>query len=249
MVETARDYAVRTVWALVVVAIALLAARIVRAVAMRSLARHRAQANATILLGNIAQVIVLVLGSLAVLAIYTQDSFGWILTSFSAIGIVIGLSLQDILKNFFAGIWILVERPFRIGDEIEIAGYTGEVQEISFRTTQLRTADGRQVVVPNGNLMTSPLVNMSRYPLRRASVWLALPADEVGEADAAAVRAALADVAEVAADPAPSVELRSVADGKAQLLVTFWAKEQESGIAGALSAVRARFPHGEVHRA
>jgi len=247
--ETTRDYAVRTVWALVVVAIALLAARIVRAAAMRSLARHRAQANATILLGNIAQVIVLVLGTLVILAIYTQSAFGWILTSFSAMGIVIGLSLQDILKNFFAGIWILVERPFRIGDEIEIAGYTGEVQEISFRTTQLRTADGRQVVVPNGNLMTSPLANMSRYPLRRAAVWLALPADEVGDADPAAVRAALADVAEVATDPAPSVELRSVADGKAQLLVTFWAKERESGIAGALSAVRARFPHGEVHRA
>jgi small-conductance mechanosensitive channel len=162
--ETVRDYAVRTVWALLVVVFALLAARIVRAATMRSLARHRAQANATILLGNIALVIVLVLGSLVVLAIYTQGSFGWILTSFSAIGIVVGLSLQDILKNFFAGLWILVERPFRIGDEIEISGYTGEVQEISFRTTQLRTPDGRQVIVPNGNLMTSPLVNMSRYP-------------------------------------------------------------------------------------
>ncbi len=247
--ETARDYAVRTVWALLVVAVALLLARIVRASAMRSLARHRAQANATILLGNVAQVLVLALGTLVVLAIYTQGAFGWILTSFSAIGIVVGLSLQDILKNFFAGVWILVEGPFRIGDEIEITGYAGEVQEISFRTTQLRTADGRQVVVPNGTLMTSPLVNLSRYPLRRASVWLALPADEVGDANAAAMRAALADVAEIAADPAPSVELRSVADDQAQLLVTFWAKEREAGVAAALSAVRARFPHGEVHRA
>jgi len=162
--ETARDYAVRTVWALLVIAVALLAARIVRGATMRSLARHRAQANATILLGNVALIVVLVLGSLLVLAIYTQGSFGWILTSFSAVGIVVGLSLQDILKNFFAGVWILVERPFSIGDEIEISGYTGEVQEISFRTTQLRTADGQQVIVPNGNLMTSPLVNMSRYP-------------------------------------------------------------------------------------
>lgn len=161
--EIARDYGLRTLWALLVVALALLAARIVRATAMRSLARHRARANATILLGNLAQLVVIVLGALVVLAIYTQSAFGWILTSFSVVGIVVGLSLQDILKNFFAGVWILVERPFSIGDEIEIGGYTGSVEEISFRTTSLRTADGRQVIVPNGNLMTSPVVNLSRY--------------------------------------------------------------------------------------
>jgi small conductance mechanosensitive channel len=163
VLEIARDYGLRTLWSLLVVALALLAARIVRATTMRSLARHRAQANATILLGNVAQLVVLVVGILVVLAIYTQSAFGWILTSFGVVGIVVGLSLQDILKNFFAGVWILIERPFSIGDEIEIDGYTGGVEEISFRTTSLRTADGRQVIVPNGNLMTSAVVNLSRY--------------------------------------------------------------------------------------
>ena len=51
-----------------------------------------------------------------------KDAFGWILTSFSVFSLVIGLSLQDILKNFFAGIWVLVERPFRIGDTIVVTG-------------------------------------------------------------------------------------------------------------------------------
>src|SRR5687767_414054 len=136
--DTALDYTIRTLWALVVAVVALVVARAVRATAMRSLARHRAHANATVLLGNLAQVLVLSLGLLAILAIYTQGAFGWILTSFSVIGIVVGLSLQDILKNFFAGLWVLVERPFRIGDTIEVAGHTGEVREISFRTTQLQ---------------------------------------------------------------------------------------------------------------
>jgi len=116
---------------------------------LRQLTRHRAHGNATILLGNLAQLGVIVLGVLVVLAIYTQGAFGWILTSFSVVGIVIGLSLQDILRNFFAGIWVLVERPFRIGDTIEVSGYTGLVEEISFRTTNLRTADGRGVILPN----------------------------------------------------------------------------------------------------
>src|SRR5438034_3252251 len=170
------DYGARTFWALVVAAVALLVARAVRGVTMRALARNRAQANVTVLLGNLAQLTVITIGVLLILAIYTQGAFGWILTSFSVVGIVIGLSLQDILKNFFAGVWVLVERPFRIGDTIEVAGYSGTIEEISFRTSQLRTVDGKQVIVPNGTFMTSAVVNLTRFPTTRATAWLVLDA-------------------------------------------------------------------------
>lgn len=246
--ETVFDYTLRTLWALIVAVIALLVARAVRATTMRALARHRAHANATILLGNLAQVLILTLGLLGILAIYTQGAFGWILTSFSVLGIVVGLSLQDILKNFFAGLWVLVERPFRIGDTIEISGHTGEVREISFRTTQLRTLDGREVIIPNASLMTDAVVNLSRYPMRRATLWLTVAADEAGSVDPAAVREALA-ASGAAAEPAPAVDLRSVSDGKARFQVTFWAGEREAAVASAIAAVRARFPQGEVHGA
>src|SRR5213592_2584620 len=159
------DYGARTFWALIVAAVALLVARAVRSVTMRALARNRAQAHVTVLLGNLAQLTVIVVGVLLVLAIYTQGAFGWILTSFSVVGIVVGLSLQDILRNFFAGVWVLVERPFRIGDTIDVDGYTGLVEEMTFRTTLLRTDDGRQVIVPNGDFMTKPVVNLTRFPL------------------------------------------------------------------------------------
>jgi small conductance mechanosensitive channel len=239
------DYGTRTFWALVVAALALLIARAARGVTMRALARNRAQANVTVLLGNLAQLSVITIGVLLILAIYTQGAFGWILTSFSVVSIVIGLSLQDILKNFFAGVWVLVERPFRIGDSIEVTGYGGTVEEISFRTTQLRTDDGRQVIVPNGTFMTSAVVNLTRFPTRRAAAWLVLPADEkaVTTED---IHAALAQVDGVAPEPPPSVELRSVADGKAQYLVTFWAANREAALAAALRALRARFPQGDV---
>jgi small conductance mechanosensitive channel len=239
------DYGARTFWALVVAAVALLIARAVRAVTMRALARNRAQANVTILLGNPAQLTVIAIGVLLILAIYTQGAFGWILASFSVVGVVIGLSLQDILKNFVAGIWVLVERPFRIGDSIEVTGYSGTVEEISFRTTQLRTDDGREVIVPNGTFMTSAVVNLTRFPTRRAAAWLVLPADEkaVTTDD---IRGALGKVEGVSPEPLPSVELRSVADGKAQYLVTFWAANRDAALAQALRALRARFPQGDV---
>ena len=240
------DYGARTFWALIVAAITLLIARGVRGATMRMLARNRAQANVTILLGNLAQLVIITVGILAIVAIYTRDAFGWILTSFSVVGLVIGLSLQDILKNFFAGVWVLVERPFRIGDAIEVAGYSGSVEEISFRTTQLRTDDGREVIVPNGTFMTSAVVNLTRFPTRRASAWLVLPADEKA-VTAEEVRAALQKAEGVSPEPPPSVELRSVSDGKAQYVVSFWAANRDAALAPALRALRARFPQGEVH--
>src|SRR5437870_11228345 len=207
---------------------------------MRSLARNRAQANVTILLGNLAQVTVIVLGILGILAIYTQGAFGWILTSFSVVGLVIGLSLQDILKNFFAGIWVLVERPFRIGDTIEVTGYTGSVEEIAFRTTQLRTSDGREVIVPNGTFMTTAVVNLTRFPTRRVGAWLTLPADDAVSAED--VRALVAKAEGIAPEPPAQVELRSVQDGKAQCLVSFWAADRDAALGRALTALLARFP-------
>ncbi|HEY8808158.1 MAG TPA: mechanosensitive ion channel domain-containing protein [Candidatus Limnocylindria bacterium] len=245
--DTLVEYTIRTLWAAVVVVVTLVIARAVRSVTMRQLSRHRAHGNATILLGNLAQLGVIVLGVLIVLAIYTQGAFGWILTSFSVVGIVIGLSLQDILRNFFAGVWVLVERPFRIGDSIEVSGYTGLVEEISFRTTQLRTADGRQVIVPNGDFMTKPVVNLTRFPLRRGVVFLTL--DAAGELSTDAVKAAIASVDAIAHDPAPSVELRRVMNGKARYQITFWAPDHDAGVAAAVAAIRKHFPDGEVHPA
>lgn len=167
------EYATRTVWALAVVVAALLVARLARALTTRALERHRAQANATVLIANLAEAAIVVFGVLGVLAIYTRSNFGWILASFSVIGVVLGLSLQDILKNFFAGLWVLVERPFLIGDVIEVSGETGVVENIAFRTTLLRTDAGDQVIVPNGIFMTASVVN--RTTRRRAGTR---PAEE-----------------------------------------------------------------------
>ncbi|HUG06013.1 MAG TPA: mechanosensitive ion channel domain-containing protein [Candidatus Limnocylindria bacterium] len=240
------EYATRTLWALLVVLVTLLLARVIRRTTMRALTRGRAQANVTILLGNLAQVAVLTIGALVVLAIYTRDAFGWILGSFSLLGIVLGLSLQDILKNFFAGIWVLVERPFRIGDTIEVGGYSGVVEEITFRTTLLRTVDALQVIVPNGTFMTGSVVNLTRFPTRRASIWFIIDdaSKPIGSDD---IRSALRDAVGVAKEPPPSVELRRVSDGKARYLVTFWTAERDAALSAAVAALRARFPQGEVH--
>ncbi len=240
---------IRTVWAFIVAIAALLVARVTRGITMRALQRGRAHGNAIVLLGNTAQIVVLVIGALVILAIYTGDNFGWILTSFSVIGLVVGLSLQDILKNFFAGVWILVERPFRIGDTIEVEGRSGVVEHITFRTTLLRTPDGRQVVIPNNTLMTAPVVNDTAYPLRRGGLWLVLDEEQARGDPTSAVRDALRSVSDVASEPAPSVGLRSASDGHLRYLVTFWTADHAAVLPAALAAVLAKFPKADVHGA
>ncbi|MGA9347948.1 MAG: mechanosensitive ion channel domain-containing protein [Anaerolineae bacterium] len=70
-------------------------------------------------------------------------------TLMGALGLAISLSLQDVAKNVVAGLYLLVERPFKRGDQIAVRTFTSQVEGIDLRTTTLRTADGQQVIVPN----------------------------------------------------------------------------------------------------
>ncbi|MGH2450063.1 MAG: mechanosensitive ion channel family protein [Candidatus Limnocylindria bacterium] len=243
---TLADYAFRTLWAAAVVLLVLVVARLGRAGALRVLAARRMHPNVVVLLANVLQLAVLLVGALAVLAIYTRGAFGVVLASFGVIGIVLGLSLQDLLKNFFAGIWVLLERPFRIGDSIEAFGWSGIVQEISFRTTSIRTFDGREVIIPNATFMIAPVVNDSRYRTRRVDLTLVLSTDDVPEDLASAVRDALSGLPELAADPPPSAVPRGSAGGLVRFRVRLWAADPEVGAAAAIGALRARFPQAEV---
>lgn len=236
--DAAIDYLLRTLWALITVIVAIAVARAIRGGSLRALTRRRAHPNVIVLLGNLSQLVVFILAALVVLAIYTQGAFGWILTSFSVLGLVVGLSLQDILKNFFAGIYILVERPFRIGDTVEVAGHTGVVQEVSFRTTQLRTDDGREVVVPNATLMTSAVVNLTRYPTRSARLAVSMPADDAGADVAERLRGALTRSEAIADEPPPAVVLRGIADGRARYEITVWGRDRDQAAAEAIALVR-----------
>ena len=247
--EVVIDYLVRTLWALLALIVAILLGRAFRGTATRWLSRRKAHPNAVALLGTLSQVGTFVLAVLVILAIYTQGSFGWILTSFSVVGLVIGLSLQDLLRNFFSGIYILIERPFRIGDAVQVDEHTGVVQEIGFRATLLRTDDGREVVVPNATLMTSSLVNLTRYSARsaRLAVWApaAQPLAEIPER----IREYLAGAQSIAAEPAPAIVLRGVTGERAHYHVTVWGADQDRAAADAIAALRAGASDWEVRGA
>ena len=86
---------------------------------------------------------------------------------FGALGVGIGLGLQNIVTNFVAGLVLMFERPIRPGDAVDFEGVSGEVREIGMRATIIRTFDGADVVVPNGTLTASNLTNWTLFDRRR----------------------------------------------------------------------------------
>jgi small-conductance mechanosensitive channel len=94
-----------------------------------------------------------------------------LVAGFGVLGLAASLALQDILKSFCAGVYLLFERPFLIGDEIKVKEFQGRVVDIGIRTTVLHTEDGREVLVPNSVVLADIVVNTEprRPPSRPAA--------------------------------------------------------------------------------
>jgi len=122
--------------------------------------------------------------------------------------VAIGLALQDLLRNLLAGIFLLLEHPFRLGDFIVVGDHAGSVQTITLRTTTLRTADGQLAIVPNLTAFTEPMVNSSTFDQRQFSISVRVaPGVEVGNV-LRDVRTAVEGVEAVSKQPPPSVQPR-----------------------------------------
>ena len=131
-----------------------------------------------------------------------------LLTTSAVLTAIIGLSMQDTLGNLFAGLSLQAERPFEVGDWIQYdpVSKTGRVIEISWRATKLRTQDLIDVVIPNGQLARSAIVNLSKpSTLMRRSVYVTVPHDVPTHVVHSAVLASLGSVRGVMLEPVPTV--------------------------------------------
>ncbi len=147
--------------AIVILIATYVVARIARRlVSDRLLARTRLSAGVRYMLGRFTGYTVFVFG--AIMALQTIGIRATTLTAFgAALGVGIGFGLQDIVKNFVAGLVILIERPFQVGDRIELGDVVADVSEIRARATVLKTNDDVHVIVPNSRFITDSVVNRS----------------------------------------------------------------------------------------
>jgi small conductance mechanosensitive channel len=111
-----------------------------------------------------------------------------LLTAAGVIGIIVGFAVKDVAANFISGIFILIDQSFVVGDAIEIGNYSGQVQKISLRSTEIATWDGPVVSIPNNTLATTPVINYSVNPTRRVNVTFSIAYKEDLDNAMAAVR-------------------------------------------------------------
>jgi small conductance mechanosensitive channel len=148
------------------------------------------------------------------------------MTSFIAIlgaaGLAVGMALSGTLQNFAGGVMILTFRPFKVGDVIEAQGYTGAVNSIQIFNTVLKTPDNKTVIIPNGGLSTSSLVNYSTEPTRRVDWTFGIAyGDDIDKAKEV-LTGLLTSNDNVLKDPAPFVELGELADSSVNFTVRAW---------------------------
>jgi small-conductance mechanosensitive channel len=144
--------------ALLVVIAALIGMRLALNWTGRAMRRARVDSDTQILIKRGLVVAWMIVTLVVVLGILGVNPAG-LLAVAGAVGLAFSLAVQDILKNFFSGIYLLLERPFRVGDTIRVKDQEGVVENVGVRTTQLRTAENVQVLVPNAVVFAEVVTN------------------------------------------------------------------------------------------
>jgi small-conductance mechanosensitive channel len=193
------------------------------------------------LVGLVVNTTVVVVGVVSVALAATVAGFGVVLAAFAtlagALALAVGFAARDLIANFVAGVFIIQDEPFTVGDWIEWDGNGGVVRDIHLRVTKLDTFDNQLVTVPNSALANAAVINNVENDHRRVSVDFGIGYDD----DIERAREAIIDeggaIDDVLSEPAPTAPVTGLGDSAVVLQGRIWIDPSESGY----GAVRARF--------
>jgi small-conductance mechanosensitive channel len=208
---------------LVTLVVSFLLSRLVRTLLEEDVfPRLTAQRGVPYAVSSFAGSAILTVGFLLALAAAGVD-LGRLMILAGALGVGVGLGLQDVVKNFVAGAILLFERPIQIGDAVQVGELLGRVQRIGLRSSTVRTLDGAEVIIPNGQLVAEPIVNWTLSDRRRR---ITLPVGAAYGSDPERVIAVLLEAARahprVLAEPAPSAVLMGFGESSCDFQLFAW---------------------------
>lgn len=180
--------------------------------------------------GSVANILVW----FAALAVaFTVAGYGTFLSAFAVFGgafaLALGFAAQDLIGNFVAGVFILKDKPFEVGDWIEWNDNSGLVEDIDLRVSRVRTFDNEQITVPNGELANNAVTNPVAYEtLRQKFVFGIGYDDDIDQATDYILEEAI-EHPEIMDDPAPSVRLVDLGDSDVGLQARIWIADPSRG--------------------
>lgn len=170
---------------------------------------------------SFAKYLVLIFTGLAVLSQFGIQTAS-LIAVLGAAGLAIGLALQGTLSNVAAGVMLLLFRPFKVGDYVEAGGHAGTIKAISLFVTEMATPDNVQILIPNGAVWGSSVMNYSFHPQRRVDFLIGIGyGDDIGRA-MTAVRAVIDADNRALNDPEPMVVVGELGDSSVNLIVRVW---------------------------
>lgn len=226
VLELLGEFGPRVVAALALLVLSYVLSRWARRVVLRGLTRAKFDPTLTRFFANLVKWVVLVLALVACLG-----TFGVNITSFAAVlgaaGLAIGLGLQGSLGHLASGLLLLIFRPFKVGDLIQVSGHMGVVDAIDLFTTTLDTPDNRRIVMPNSQVFNNTIENITHHSRRRADISVGVHYQASVEATRSALERAagriVATVAGALSDPPPRVVLVEMGSSSVNWQVRVWA--------------------------
>ena len=214
---------------------------------VRVLKRQNAEPGVSHLLSQILKWSIIALGFITALQrFFNVTAF---LTGLGIIGFTIGFALQNIMQNFISGVILLVQQPFKAGDEAKLSGFEGIVQKIGLRTTDMKLRNGLVAFLPNADVLAQPIINYTRASHFRVE----LPVSVSYDADLEDVRAFILDAVKTIPGyvdvPAPQVLSHTFGVSSVDLIVQFWISntaDQHTAKDMALTKIKQAFANGNI---
>jgi small conductance mechanosensitive channel len=192
-------------------------------------AAHKADEEIKKLLRRLATITIIIVGTIVALDQVNFDVTG-LVAGLGLAGFALGFAFQDIAKNFMAGILLLMQQPFCVGDAIEVSGYKGTVTDVDVRVTTIKAWDGQEIIVPNAEVYTSPITNYSRYPARRIVLDVGLGYEEDITRAQGVFLNAIRGIEDVLDDPVPAVYCRTLGSSAVEMQTHFWVDQTQSSL-------------------
>lgn len=224
---TALDWATNILLALLIVAIGFwIAGKAYRAVV--GIADRHKQLDDTLFrfFGSLARYIILAFVGIAVLNRFGVQTAS-IIALLGAAGLAVGLALQGTLTNLAAGVMLLIFRPYKVNDFVEVAGKFGMVTEIDMFTTVLQTFDNQQIIIPNGKIWGDQIINHSHHTIRGVDMRFGVAYGESIDEARKVIEKVLKDHPKVVDEPAPFVEVETLNDSSVDFLVRPFCEGQD----------------------
>lgn len=162
---------------------------------------------------------------------FTLNTYGVQTTSMVAVigsaGLAIGLALQGTLSNVAAGVMIVIFRPFKLGDFVEVGGTSGTVKDISLNFTELASPANVQVIVPNGQIWGNVITNFSANTTRRAEWIFGVGYGADLKKTEETIRATIMADPRSMTDPAPFIQVNNLGDFSVDFLVRVWVQSSD----------------------